>query len=243
MSSAFPATIPVRLNSEGYIDNDVHCPACGYNLRMQKVTSVCPECGSPVDVVERDDADRLERADPAWLKRIERGTSWLYGAAIATIFFAVPGIVWAAAALWLLTTKEPNRRETWYHRGTRLSARWASVLAAGAALATLGMLIARYVTAWSEQGFQIGGGPSGVNPLLKIQRAVAPLMSGDWGTFDLLVSTAGAAIAVAMLEAWRHLFALAARADGPEVTLPRRPATLSHRGAIGPCRQRKQMPP
>ncbi|MEM9420784.1 MAG: hypothetical protein AAGA25_17290, partial [Planctomycetota bacterium] len=28
---------------------------------------------------------------------------------------------------------------------------------------------------------------------------------------------AGAAIAVAMLEAWRHLFALAARADGPAV--------------------------
>ncbi|MEO0515248.1 MAG: hypothetical protein AAF086_08140 [Planctomycetota bacterium] len=87
------------------------------------------------------------------------------------------------------------------------------------------MLVARFISSWREDGVALGGllsggasgGPGGVNPLLKIQRGVAPLMSGDWGTFDLLVSTAAAAMAVAMLEAWRHLFALAARADGPAV--------------------------
>jgi len=221
MSSAFPATIPVRLDAQGRIDIDVHCPACDYNLRMQKVANTCPECGTAVDVVERDDTDRLALADAGWLRRIERGTLWLHGGAIATIFLAVPGVVWGAAALWLLTTKEPGRPETWYHRGTRLSARWASVLAAAAALATVGMLVTRFFESWSEDGVALGGllsgGPGGVNPLLKMQRAVAPLISGDWGTFDLLVSTAAAAMAVAMLEAWRHLFALAARADGPAV--------------------------
>ncbi|MEM1109034.1 MAG: hypothetical protein AAGH99_10135 [Planctomycetota bacterium] len=217
MSSAFPATIPVRLNEEGFIDIDVHCPACGYNLRMQKVANTCPECGAAVDVVERDDTDRLELADAGWLKRIERGTRWLHGGALATIFFAVPGIVWGAAALWLLTTKEPNRPETWYHRGTRLSARWASVLAAVAALATLVLLVARVLPRLSGISLNLGTGPTGVSPLLRIQRAVVPSFSGDWGTFDLLACTAAAAMAVAMLEAWRHLFALAARADGPAV--------------------------
>ncbi|MEO0515249.1 MAG: hypothetical protein AAF086_08145 [Planctomycetota bacterium] len=129
MSSAFPATIPVRLDAEGRIDIDVHCPACDYNLRMQKVANTCPECGTAVDVVERDDTDRLALADAGWLRRIERGTRWLFVASIVTILGLLPGVVWGAAALWLLTTKEPGRHETWYHRGTRLSARWASVLA------------------------------------------------------------------------------------------------------------------
>ncbi|MEM9915783.1 MAG: hypothetical protein AAF911_12550 [Planctomycetota bacterium] len=217
MSSAFPTTIPVRLDAEGRIDIDVHCPACHYNLRMQKVTNTCPECGTAVDVVERDDTDRLVLADAAWLKRIERGTRWLHGAAWATVALVLPGIVWGAAALWLLTTKEPKRQETWYHRGTRLSARWASVLAAAASLAMVVVVVMRYVPMWREQGVSLGGGPTGVSPMLRVQRSVAPMLSGDWGLVDLLLCTAGAAMAVAMLEAWRHLFALAARADGPAV--------------------------
>lgn len=235
MSAAFPATIPVRLDAEGRIDIDVHCPACGYNLRMQKIAGACPECGVAVDVVERDDADRLANADPAWLTRVRRGTRWLSGAAVVAVLGGVPGVVWGAAALWLLTTREPGRRETWYHRGTRLSARWASVLAAAAALAVVVLIVQRYGAFWSTVAGSMGGGGAGggTNPLLRLQRIVAPLMSGDWGTFDLLVCTASAAMAVAMLEAWRHLFALAARADGPAVAQRCRRAWKRYLIAVG----------
>lgn len=237
MSAAFPATIPVRLDAEGRIDIDVHCPACDYNLRMQKVQGACPECGAAVDVVERDDADRLANADPAWLARVRRGTRWLHGAAVAALCGGIPGVVWGAAALWLLTGREPGRRETWYHRGTRLSARWASVLAAAAALAVVVLIVRRYGSFWStvagSMGSGAGSGGGTTNPLLRVQRLVAPMMSGDWGTFDLLVCTAAASMAVAMLEAWRHLFALAARADGPAVAQHCRRAWKRYLIAVG----------
>ncbi|MEM9883459.1 MAG: hypothetical protein AAF800_11125, partial [Planctomycetota bacterium] len=106
----------------------------------------------------------------------------------------LPGVVVAAAALWLVTAKEPGRRETWLARGTRLSARWASVLAAAAAVAVGVMFIVRRE---------------------RLRPSITYLVGEDWGVFDLLICTAGAAAAVALLEAWRLLFVIAARADGP----------------------------
>ncbi|MEM6460138.1 MAG: hypothetical protein AAF710_12185, partial [Planctomycetota bacterium] len=130
--SAFPSTIPVKLDDAGRIAVDVPCPACGYNLRMQPIAAVsgaggvCPECGSSIDVSARRDADRLDAADPAWRTRVGRGVRWLHTGAWLSLLGLLPGVVVAAAALWLVTAKEPGRRETWLARGTRLSARWAS---------------------------------------------------------------------------------------------------------------------
>ncbi|MEM8737513.1 MAG: hypothetical protein AAGG38_03410 [Planctomycetota bacterium] len=209
--SAFPATIPVRLDAEGRIDNDVFCPSCDYNLRMQRVADVvgrregaaaseagrpggCPECGAELDVVSRDEADMFSRADPGWCRRVVRGADWLFYGAVGAMPLVLPGLVVATAGLWLMTGREPGRREGWKARGTRLSARWASVLGAGAGLALLVLLWWR----WGEA-------------------TRATFLAKDWLLGDILFCAVGASFAVGMLEAWRYLFALAARADGPRV--------------------------
>lgn len=230
--SAFPSTIPVKLDAEGRIDVDMDCPACGYNVRMQRAAEGCPECGAAIDVSVRGETDQLTQADAAWLTRVRRGTRWLHIGAWASLVLVLPGLVIAAAALWLLTAMEPSRAETWYARGTRLSARWAAVAAAAAGLTALGLLIARYGSALASANW-LSGGPVGINPLLKMQRALAPLLSDDWSTMDLLMSTAAASMAVALLEAWRHLFALAARADGPTVAQRCRRAWKRYLIAVG----------
>ena len=192
--SAFPSTIPVRLDGEGRIASDVACPHCGYNLRMQRAAGDCPECGHAIDVSDALPADHLDRADPRWRQRLARGSRWLFWGVAILPLGGVPGLVLAAAGLWLLTTKEPERDETWFHRGTRLSARFANAAAAVGAVA-LAVLLLRFDVSLSP----------------------GRLLAQDFQWFDLLLSTVGACIAVGMLEAWRHLFRLAARADGPNV--------------------------
>lgn len=214
--SAFPRTIPVKLDADGRIDVDIQCHACGYNLRMQPLAAGCPECGEAIEAAGRDDADRLDRADPRWLARVRRGARWLHGGAWAAMPLGFPGLVWGAAALWLLTVREPGRPETWMARGTRLSARWASVAAAVAGTAAAVLLVTRYGGLIVEAMKTPEGQGAGIHPLLRQQRVVVSTLFGeDWTAFDLLLCTASASMAVAMLEAWRHLFKLAARADAP----------------------------
>ncbi|MEL7087109.1 MAG: hypothetical protein AAGL98_01500, partial [Planctomycetota bacterium] len=210
--SAFPSTIPVKTDADGRIDVDMDCRACGYNVRMQVAAEGCPECGTAIDVSVRAEADGLMRADAAWLARVRRGTRWLHAGVWVSLAGVLPGLIVAAAALWLLTTKEPGRPETWYARGTRLSARWAGVLAAVASVVTAGLFVAR-LDAWTW--------------------SFNSLVGQDWGAFDLWFSTATAAMAVALLEAWRHLFALAARADGPTVAQRCRRAWKRYLIAVG----------
>ena len=211
--SAFPSTIPVKLDAEGRIDVDMECPACGYNVRMQLAAEGCPECGAAIDVSVRVDADQLARADAAWLTRIRRGTRWLHAGAWVSLLGVLPGLIVASAALWLLTTKEPNRFETWYARGTRFSARWAGVLAAVASVVTAGVFIRQFDGDW--------------------RWSFNAIVGQDWGAFDLWLSMAAASMAVALLEAWRHLFALAARADGPTVAQRCRRAWKRYLVAVG----------
>ena len=237
--SAFPATIPVKLDDAGRIAVDLHCPACGYNLRTQRLARLvggegnrtaegtgeagnaettrapghegngeatanpgergrCPECGAGLDLSRREEADRLDRADTAWRARIRRGARWLHASVWAAVL-VLPGLIGAAGALWLLTTREPGRAEGWMARGTRLSARWASVASAAAAVVLLVLLLRR----WDD--------------LRAIGFSVTTLLAQDWRELDVVICLAAAAMAVALLEAWRHLFALAARADGPAV--------------------------
>ncbi len=192
--SAFPSTIPVRVDDEGRIASDVSCPRCGYNLRMQRAAGACPECGAAIDVSDALPADHLDRADAGWRRRLARGAAWLFWGVVILPLGGVPGLVVAAAGVWLLTTREPGRDETWFARGTRLSARFANAAAAVGAVA-LAVLVLRQ------------GRPASFGRLL----------AQDFTWFDILLSTVGACVAVGMLEAWRHLFKLAARADGPNV--------------------------
>ena len=247
--TAFPATIPIKLDEAGRIAVDLHCPACGYNLRMHRLTPAipsvktealqqdgadgkkfqgqgeaggpapaesawalgdeigegapiegkCPECGAGIDVSLRAEADQLERSDPAWRARVRRGVRWLHRSAVVSILLVLPGLVGAAAALWLLTTREPGRKEGWMARGTRLSARWASVASALAGIALVVLLIRR-----GAEVAAVGFSPTAI-------------LARDWIEMDIAISLAAAAMAMALLEAWRHLFTLAARADGPAV--------------------------
>ena len=52
-------------------DRDSPCPTCGYNLRGLKDENVCPECNAPVG--QSLLGDRLEFANPRWLRRIGWG--------------------------------------------------------------------------------------------------------------------------------------------------------------------------
>ena len=216
MSFAFPATIPVRLTPSGLIDADLSCPSCGYNLRMQPITGDCPECGLAIDGVACDDKDQLFRADSRWRSRVGRGATWLHRGVLIAPAGVLPGLIAAAAALWLLTTPEPGRPETRRARGSRRSARWAAVAAATAGVAAGLVGLLKHGPALKSALRQPDGGPPGISSVLKLQREVAGLSRG-WDTLDLLLCLAAAAMTVALLEAWRHLFGLAARADGPAV--------------------------
>lgn len=67
-----PEVRRVRSAFDGaYVNADVACHGCGYNLRGLPVTGRCPECSAPVRVALA--GDMLHFADPAWLDRLDRG--------------------------------------------------------------------------------------------------------------------------------------------------------------------------
>lgn len=63
------------MDADGRIDADVHCKACGYNLRGQLLENTCPECGASVEWSAR--GDRLAYHDPRWVGSLARGMLWL----------------------------------------------------------------------------------------------------------------------------------------------------------------------
>lgn len=193
MASAFPATLPVRLDDQGRIDVDVSCPACSYNLRMQRIEKACPECGQAIDVVQRQDIDRLDAADPQWAAGVRRGVGLLHVGTWLAPLGVLPGLLVAVAGVWCLTRREPHRPEGWAARGTRLSARWAPLAAAACGVAFVVVLA-------------LGGE----------KWTVSSLMRRDATWMDVLLCAAAASLAVGLLEAWRVLFKIAARADGPD---------------------------
>ena len=194
MPSAFPTTLPVRLDDQGRIDVDVSCPACGYNLRMQQVQNVCPECGQPLDVVPREEVDRLSEADTRWAAKVRRGVGFLNVGAWLMPLGVLPGLLVGVAGVWLITVKEPGRPEGWVERGTRLSARWPLLIALGCGAAFVGMLLLTQSKGWSWLS----------------------MMRRDATWLDVLLATGAASLVVGLLESWRVLFKLAARADGPD---------------------------
>lgn len=72
----------------GIVIVDLPCVSCGYNLRMQPVTQVCPECGLAIEQSLRETALRW---GPKFLRSMSRCAFW--GALLA---IAMP--VWIVAA-------------------------------------------------------------------------------------------------------------------------------------------------
>lgn len=138
---------------------DIYCFGCGYNLRGLSEQSTCPECGRPVSATTQGQLAAI--ADPAWLKRLSRGAGIL-AANIPAHFLAIIACVlltaiynsreilnwslitmtgvttlWASAALWVLTPREPEAPYRWPSKNWRRATRAYSVLLLASAVAAM----------------------------------------------------------------------------------------------------------
>jgi len=78
-----------------FVQSDVTCSGCGYNLRGQSRAGRCPECGlSVIDAVRRS---MLIYADKAWLVRVRSGVTLVFWAIGASILGMCVFMIWAAA--------------------------------------------------------------------------------------------------------------------------------------------------
>jgi len=128
----------LQLDAEGRIAEDIHCRACGYNLRSLDPNGICPECGTAVG--RSVHGDLLRFCDPTWVGRLASGMNWIVAGIVCHVLTAVlaasvagfiaattgsmpePQSGWVAflympAALvnligcWRVTTPEPRRLE------------------------------------------------------------------------------------------------------------------------------------
>lgn len=142
------------------IDHDVHCPACGYNLRGLRTGGRCPECGLSIDPKAIAPLP-LVPDDPAHRTRVAWGLLFIWVSMLATVGLRLvalasafgPGLrilhyalamilvasMWCVGVWWSL----PERLDT-LGRGLareRRAARWGAVLMPiGYALFVLGVL-------------------------------------------------------------------------------------------------------
>ncbi len=58
-----------------FIDADVVCRCCSYNLRGLYPEGRCPECGTPVGISLQ--GDLLRFAEPAWVEILARGIRFI----------------------------------------------------------------------------------------------------------------------------------------------------------------------
>lgn len=91
------------VGADGVVESDAACRKCGYNLRGLFESANCPECGTTVALSTR--GDFLCFADPAWSRKIARGSVWISRGMISTAA-ALPvsccsGIGLAASGSWL----------------------------------------------------------------------------------------------------------------------------------------------
>lgn len=123
--SDIPTAIPAEA-VETQITQDTPCVRCGYNLRGLTTSGACPECAAPVLISIH--GNLLGYADPDWLERVRRGTSFkLWNIVLMIVTVAVAAVLAAVGAppqiqvfvglpagilgLWaafLITTQEPR---------------------------------------------------------------------------------------------------------------------------------------
>lgn len=82
----------VPVDAAGGIAIAMRCRTCGYNLRSQPLTGVCPECGTPVYETARTfRADDLVYADPNWLDKVLLGARLLVAAILISVGTSIFG--------------------------------------------------------------------------------------------------------------------------------------------------------
>jgi hypothetical protein len=73
----------LRLDTQGYIDQDCHCVSCGYNLRGLNPNSICPECATPIG--RSAHGDFLRFSDPTWVETLAEGMQWIVAGILVSI--------------------------------------------------------------------------------------------------------------------------------------------------------------
>lgn len=86
-----PAAAPNTADLTGYLDRDVACRGCGYNLRGLLRDGACPECGSPV--ARSLESDLLEFASPAYLETLHKGVFLILTGVILQILSVIGSFV------------------------------------------------------------------------------------------------------------------------------------------------------
>ena len=84
------ATTPRLLDAGGALAIDVACRSCGYNLRGLRPGDRCPECGASID--QSLVADRLQFANPAWLRAVSGGVRQVRWGFIVTSLTALAAL-------------------------------------------------------------------------------------------------------------------------------------------------------
>lgn len=74
----------------GYLEHDVICRGCEYNLRGQRPDGACPECG--LAVADSLVTDGLAFADPRWLDCLIRGANRLSIGMVVLIVLSIVGV-------------------------------------------------------------------------------------------------------------------------------------------------------
>lgn len=122
------------VGADGVVESDTACRKCGYNLRGLADAGNCPECGTAVRLSTR--GDFLCYADPAWSRKIARGSVWISrgiismaasltvgccfglglaagGSALVLIPFVIGALAFVGGLLaqyigtWIITTPDP----------------------------------------------------------------------------------------------------------------------------------------
>jgi len=90
-----PLHAPPPVGRTEFIQSDVICSGCGYNLRGQSRDGRCPECG--LAIIDAVRGGRLIYADKAWLMRVRSGVRLLFWGIIAVVVLMVAMMI---AGIW-----------------------------------------------------------------------------------------------------------------------------------------------
>lgn len=167
LPSAFPLpTAP----PPPFVDEDLPCRTCSYNLRTLPTDGVCPECATPVAASLT--RDLLRGSDPHWLKTLRFAAMLIiYGAMVSWVggnrlgyraplmYFALASLAVEFLGVWLITLPDPSGIGEPRLRNLRVAARSCFIarLAIGmfwfvAVTAHIGSLfVLRFSTPYVEQ--------------------------------------------------------------------------------------------
>lgn len=77
-------------DASAFVQDDIACRKCAYNLRGLSLAGRCPECGSPVGVSVQ--GNLLRYSDPAWIDALAKGLWITLWAIVASLFSNLLGV-------------------------------------------------------------------------------------------------------------------------------------------------------